>query len=861
MTLKGSLEVLNLSDIFQSLSMNQHTGTLRVSDGRRERMVYFSDGEITLLSTDKKLRIGDLLVREGKISQDDLEYALEKQRASAEAGEERRLGEILVEEGFVSEADVAAVVRRQIEEAIYDLFLWKQAEFEFLIDYCPESLQKPGHNITRLRFNTGSLIMEAMRRLDEWEQISAEIPSRKEVFRFIGDEHEVMQLRLPPRLTAEIPLIDGERNVEQLLEESSLGEFELYKLLYELKRHGLIEPLTPEELSDRAEEAYARGRFRQSVALYERLAEVLPKNRSIRLQLAEALRAYGDDKRALEHYAFVAEKLEQQKNYSELARTYRAMLDIAPDRQDVRDKLRELDRAYRRAGLRRIVLVLLVLGALGVGGYMLLERDPRGARWIAHAKAKLAAWWPGGSHDDAERLERERERLRALAQQQLHEGRVEQAFATLRKLRELLDGPARDEVTLPVRIRSLPPGKEVVIDGVAKGRTDGVFFVTPGKPLTIELREDGRTLQRWEGLDPLTFHDLFVDFYRKPLWTFATGAAVRSRPVVHDGVAYFPSLDGYLYGVRLRDHYPALRLSLRDGALDPFGEAVSDPAVVRDQLVVGNLDGNALVFDLGTRHRLPRRRVADRPLLAAPVIVEDGQTAVLAGDEGSLVFFSLRDNALVRSVPVCVNRISAPLLAHAGTVYAAGEDNRVVAVDLGSHGVLWQYVGRDDYRAGPCVAGDRVIAGDRSGELVCLGARDGALHWRVQLEAPVVGLAASPDGARVVVSAEDGRVATYAVADGEELWNVTLPGTPGEPVCDARAAYVCTRSGALRALDLEGGVGLWSSRLPVEVRGRLALHEGRLLVGAEDGRLYAFATGDAAARPEAGGDGGEGSEQ
>ena len=87
MTLKGNLEVLNLSDIFQSLSLNQHTGTLRVTDGKREKLIYFAQGEITLLSSDKKLKIGDMLVTANKLSQEDLEYALQQQKKTkCEAG-------------------------------------------------------------------------------------------------------------------------------------------------------------------------------------------------------------------------------------------------------------------------------------------------------------------------------------------------------------------------------------------------------------------------------------------------------------------------------------------------------------------------------------------------------------------------------------------------------------------------------------------------------------------------------------------------------------------------------------------------------------------------------------------------------
>ena len=99
MTLKGNLEVLNLSDIFQSLSLNKHTGTLVVTDGKREKLIYFAEGEIALFSSDRRLRIGDMLVSAGKLARQDLDYALNQQDELAGGANTRaiKLGHILIE--------------------------------------------------------------------------------------------------------------------------------------------------------------------------------------------------------------------------------------------------------------------------------------------------------------------------------------------------------------------------------------------------------------------------------------------------------------------------------------------------------------------------------------------------------------------------------------------------------------------------------------------------------------------------------------------------------------------------------------------------------------------------------------------
>lgn len=59
--------------------------------------------------SDKKEKLGEVLIRQGILSQDKLVHALDEQKKS-----EKLLGEILVEKGFVSEEDVAKILADQL---------------------------------------------------------------------------------------------------------------------------------------------------------------------------------------------------------------------------------------------------------------------------------------------------------------------------------------------------------------------------------------------------------------------------------------------------------------------------------------------------------------------------------------------------------------------------------------------------------------------------------------------------------------------------------------------------------------------------------------------------------------------------
>ncbi len=65
----------------------------------------------------KKIRIGDLLLQNGKITQEQLEKALQIQRNSKN---KQRLGEILVSEGFISEQEVIELIAKQLNIEVVD---------------------------------------------------------------------------------------------------------------------------------------------------------------------------------------------------------------------------------------------------------------------------------------------------------------------------------------------------------------------------------------------------------------------------------------------------------------------------------------------------------------------------------------------------------------------------------------------------------------------------------------------------------------------------------------------------------------------------------------------------------------------
>src|SRR5438132_13457037 len=119
MSLQGELGEMPIGEVLQTLTLNNHEGTLKIhSEKEGDRYFYLSKGEIQLVSPGKKgLRIGEALVKAGKVSREELDKAL------AQHDNTQRIGEALIAAGLVDEKGVEAVIHQQFREELFESFL------------------------------------------------------------------------------------------------------------------------------------------------------------------------------------------------------------------------------------------------------------------------------------------------------------------------------------------------------------------------------------------------------------------------------------------------------------------------------------------------------------------------------------------------------------------------------------------------------------------------------------------------------------------------------------------------------------------------------------------------------------------
>ncbi len=228
MGVTGNLKTMLPGDLLQWLSLGQKTGTLIVTKKAIEKKIFFQRGRvISSASNDPREYLGQFLMSHGYMSEPELMKAMQVQAES-----NILLGKILVMIDVIDEESLQRLMRRKAEEAIYDIFLWREGDFSFIDDDLPTMEMIP------LQVDVTGLIMEGTRRVDEWQRIRLIIPNEALVPTFArpldGEPLDDAQKTI-------VAAIDGKRTVAGIVLESRSSTFVVCETLYRLVREGMVE--------------------------------------------------------------------------------------------------------------------------------------------------------------------------------------------------------------------------------------------------------------------------------------------------------------------------------------------------------------------------------------------------------------------------------------------------------------------------------------------------------------------------------------------------------------------------------------------------------------------------------------------
>lgn len=224
------------------LSTTRKSGTLTVANEGIEAYLFFDDGSLVYAgSNQEQFRLGAILLRKKRISpgQSDRIDALM-------LGEGGRFGEHAIQQGVLTEAQLRDFLKVQVSEIVYDCFVWDGGTFSFVQD----GQRIPQHAVT-ISVDLANLIMEGARRIEEWEQCVKLLPDKSVVFRVVPAPRDE-KITLTADEWRILFLINGQRTLENLCQDSDFDPFDVYRVVYGLYANKLIEvvPPAPDEQDD-----------------------------------------------------------------------------------------------------------------------------------------------------------------------------------------------------------------------------------------------------------------------------------------------------------------------------------------------------------------------------------------------------------------------------------------------------------------------------------------------------------------------------------------------------------------------------------------------------------------------------------
>lgn len=227
MAIQGTLKTMSLVDLLQFLAAGRKSGTLKFDHGKVTKQIYFKNGMIVgSKSNDPREYLGQVLLHYGKVDEVQLKVARELQRTSG-----AKLGEVLVEQGFLSEDDVLSVLKTRTLDAIYDLFVWNDGDFQFYDDDpLPDDL-------LLIEVEPTTVIMEGIYRIDEFARYHSLVPTDRSVLEL--NAGWTSSLKLGKEFRQILFFVEKKMSVAEICYHMHASSFHVYGQLYTLISEGI----------------------------------------------------------------------------------------------------------------------------------------------------------------------------------------------------------------------------------------------------------------------------------------------------------------------------------------------------------------------------------------------------------------------------------------------------------------------------------------------------------------------------------------------------------------------------------------------------------------------------------------------
>ncbi len=235
--LAGDLAIVSIADVLLLLQDRGYTGSVSLSHGRARMDIYLGQGRVDFAGAQgvaDEFLIGRFLVSGAHVSPETLAKIIEERRQD---NNKELLGAYLCARGLLASTGLHKAMAKQTAALVFESLRWGSGRFSFRpLTELPAQAREAG-----LALPVDGLILEGLRRVEEWRVIEQEIGDFD--MTFVRNEDKLASFgrgQLLREETAIAELVNGRNTVRDIIQISKLGSYDVTQVLFRLLRSKLI---------------------------------------------------------------------------------------------------------------------------------------------------------------------------------------------------------------------------------------------------------------------------------------------------------------------------------------------------------------------------------------------------------------------------------------------------------------------------------------------------------------------------------------------------------------------------------------------------------------------------------------------
>lgn len=227
----GTLDQMPFPYLLSRIYRDRLSCRLTCALGAVSKTIYFDQGAVVFArSNQKDDRLGETLMRLGRLSKEDFDAASELMRTH-----NLRFGNALIRMGKISQEDLKPLLTEQIREIVYSLFEWGGGSYEV-------RQEEPRKRSISISLSCADIVFEGLRRMSNIDLIKNWLGDFSWKLSITSDPMLLYQsFNLTPKEGFIVSRIDNQMSVDEILSLGGLPEDETLKTICGLLAVGILQ--------------------------------------------------------------------------------------------------------------------------------------------------------------------------------------------------------------------------------------------------------------------------------------------------------------------------------------------------------------------------------------------------------------------------------------------------------------------------------------------------------------------------------------------------------------------------------------------------------------------------------------------